>query len=339
MTKAAPTMPEVGDHLSFWEKCGAMVAWVAAVMLFITVGWRFLAPADPFGAVSLAPRGGAFLALMQVCLLAGLSAALISFVFAMRLPDAGLFAASVGLLAAALRGANATALLLETTSLNAAQHRALAVHFLWESMAWLTVILVALFGSTLATCTRVRRKRWEALARGDSLTRIPAGLDWPILGKRLLHGIALQTTDPRRGLYHVLVLAGVGLAVLTFLTMGMSERATDHGQVCFVVAASVMIGGWCAHHWAPVRSAFWTILGVIPMALIAYGWAAWQPIIAELPPGVPASPFVRILPVQFIAAGTAAAIAVTWYTTHAAQRPEERGPAQRSPQTAKGTAS
>jgi len=317
MTKAAPTMPEVGDHLSFWEKGGATVAWVAAVMLFLTVGWRFLAPVDPFGAVSLAPRGGAFLALVQVCLLAGLASALISFVFSMRLPDAGLFAASVGLLAAALRGANATALLLDSTSLNATQHRSLAVHFLWESMAWWTVILAALVGSALATRMRVRPERWEALKRGDGLTRIPAGLDWPILRNRLLRGMALRSMDARRGLHHLALTAGVGMAVLTFLITGMNHRATDHGQVCFVVAASVMIGGWCGHHWAPVRSAFWTILGVIPMALIAYGWAALRPVEAGLPPGIPASPFVRILPVQFVAAGTAAAVAITWYTTHA----------------------
>jgi len=90
----------------------------------------------------------------------------------------------------------------------------------------------------------------------------------------------------------------------------------QHGQACFVVAASVCIGSYLAHWLVPVRSALWAILSVPFLAVGGYLWARLGPSPVSLPASVPASAFLRVLPIQYISVGTAAAVAMFWYLYH-----------------------
>jgi len=49
------------------------------------------------------------------------------------------------------------------------------------------------------------------------------------------------------------------------------------------------------------------------MVVVAYIWAAFRPAAPDLPPTVPTSPFLRVLPIQFVSVGLATAVAMTWY--------------------------
>jgi hypothetical protein len=104
---------------------------------------------------------------------------------------------------------------------------------------------------------------------------------------------------------------------MSVLSFGLASRNIRHGQVCFVVAASVCIGTYVAHRTNPVRSAFWSILAVGILSVVGYAWASVRPETPQLPPNIPSSHFLRILPIQFVSVGTAAAIAMFWYTAPA----------------------
>lgn len=131
-----------------------------------------------------------------------------------------------------------------------------------------------------------------------------------------LDGLAYRSIGKHRqptGVKHTIIATGVGLAAITLLSAGLSSRSIQHGQVCFVVAAAVGLGTYFAHRMAPVRSALWSILAVVLIALMGYVWAAVRPAVAGLPPSIPSSHFMRVLPIQYISIGTAAALAMFWY--------------------------
>ena len=106
-----------------------------------------------------------------------------------------------------------------------------------------------------------------------------------------------------------------GITLLTFrvLSGGLSTRSVQHGQSCFMVAVSVCFGSYVAYWLVPVRSALWAILSVPFLAVGGYAWARLSPSPGGLPAGVPASAFLRVLPIQYISVGTAAAVAMFWY--------------------------
>ena len=119
-------------------------------------------------------------------------------------------------------------------------------------------------------------------------------------------------TDPLEGLKHAALCGGLGLVALAALSASLTSRSIEHGQVCFVIFASVAIACYVAHRIVPIRSAGWSIAGVALMAVAAYLWAAVRPSVASLPPLVPSSHFLRILPIQFVSVGVAAAIFSAW---------------------------
>jgi ABC-type amino acid transport system permease subunit len=109
-----------------------------------------------------------------------------------------------------------------------------------------------------------------------------------------------------------LIATAASLFAFNILTTGLDRRAIQHGQVCFVVAASVWLGCFLAHRMVAVRSVLWSILSVSLLAVVGYLWAGARSPDPNLPPSVPTSHFLRVLPIQFIAVGAAAAIAAYW---------------------------
>ncbi|MHC4698927.1 MAG: hypothetical protein ACYTFA_19535, partial [Planctomycetota bacterium] len=118
---------------------------------------------------------------------------------------------------------------------------------------------------------------------------------------------------PREGIMHTAIAVAVGLIAIGFFSGGLSSRAIAHGQACFVVAAAVSIACYTAHRLAPVRSSLWSILAVMMIAVIGYLWSSVRPAMQGLPPTIPSSDFLRVLPIQYISVGTVAALAMFWH--------------------------
>ena len=298
--------------LNLMERAGLYTSWVLSGAVFLSVGWLAVAPDDPYGAVSLYARTDGLSMLVQAAALVAVVASLGAALGGRRLVDAGTLTATLGLAVVSLRGATSEYLLLYEADHGGSQ-RALGAKFLFESIGWFFLVVIALVVSGLVA-------RWvygRDVRQDEGLEKKTASHNMAprssLHEMRLLWGGAGSAGEDARfvigqGLRHTVVTAAVGLIAMMVLSTGLSSRVIQSGQVCFLVAASTMIGEYFAARRVPVRSAFWAILAVAIMALIGYVWSAMRPVYAALPPHIPTSHFLRILPLQFISVGTISAI-------------------------------
>lgn len=316
MTVSTTASFEMSDQprLHFAEKLVVLASWSLAGAIFLTVGWMALAPNDPYGAVSLVSGGGAVWRILEAVALAAVVAAVVTAISGRLLLDVGVFGASIGLGLVAIRGETVEYLLVKLADDASASQRGLALMFAVESIGWLIVVLTAVVVSGLTG-------RWLfgiSLYRGASRhgahstpAHIPSGLDVPFVASEALGTIR---TAPDVGVKHTLVAAGVCFVLMGLLSYGLDQRAVRHGQVCFVVAASMYIATRLAYRAFPVRSVLWSILAIGLVAVLGYVWAAIRASSAGHLPTVPTSHFLRILPIELVSVGTAASIISFWYT-------------------------
>jgi hypothetical protein len=309
---ATPHTPQLG----LLDKTITFASWALAGAIFLTIGWFAMEPDDPLGAVSLLTRHGAIVMLVQAAALAGVAAAVATALAGRLLADVGTFAAALGLAAVSLRGGTAETLLVSYSDLSPTYQRGLAAELALESVAWLVVMVVALVISALVVhwCFhKTEESGDERKQMRAALAHALAGRDLPSIGARLFGVPDVEPTAPREGVKHTLVAAGLGLAAIGLLSDGLGSRSIQHGQACFVVAAGVCIACYFAHRIMPVRSALWSILAVGIIAVVAYLWASIRPLESGLPAIIPSSHFLRVLPIQYVSIGTAAAVAMFWY--------------------------
>ena len=312
MNDATSAIMDEEAHLSFLEKLAAWGAWALAAWIFLTVGWLAVEPQDPCGPVSIFTHGNPAAMFLQAAAIAGVTAALATVIAGRRLADAGTFAAAAGLALVSTRGDTAGYLHRQAAELGTSS-RGMALQLALESLAWLVVTLFAIILSAVVM-------RWcfgQSTGQRDKATspvtvRTLAGYDIPVIGA-VLFGGASHRTDVGTGVKHTIIATVAGLIAFVVLSAGLSTRSIAHGQVCFVVAAAVCSACYLAYRMAPVHSPLWSILAVGFVALVGYVWASIQPTTGVRPPGVPVSAFLRVLPIQYISVGTAAAVAMSWY--------------------------
>ncbi len=275
-------------QLTLIDKSVTLGAWVLAGTLFMTVGWMAMEPDDPGGAVSILTRSGSIGMFVQAAALAGIAGAVATIMAGRRVPEAGTFAAAIGLAVVSLRGSTATQLLLSCADIPGISQRLLALKLAGETLVWFVIVLFAMFVS-------VQVGRWYFSA--DGRTPVTIG----------------GTATRREGIRHTITTCMVGLLVMSLLSAGLHERSIQHGQVCFVIALSVAAGVYVAFRCGPVDSPLWSILAVPAIAVLGYLWAAIRPPSVGLPPNLPSSHFLRALPIQYVSVGTAAALVTYWY--------------------------
>ena len=243
---------------------------------------------------------------MLVAALSGVTAALATVIAGRKLVDAGTFSVALGLALVSLRGETAGYFVLQSID---PAHAPKFWQLPLESLGWLLVIGVAIgVSDVVMRWCHPKAVRELADPSTDRVLAVPAGFELRTFGSG-----AAARTPLRIALTHTVVVAVAGLIAFTVLSAGLATRAIEHGQACFVVAASVCVACYVAYRIAPVRSALWSILGVGLLTIGAYLWVTLTGGDGSNPPGVPASPFLRVLPLQYISVGTAAAVAMTWY--------------------------
>ncbi len=307
-TGALMTEPEY--HLSFFDRVSAWAAWGLAGTIFLTVGWSAMAPDDPLGAISVLTRGGAWMMLLQAAGLATVTAAVAMVLAGRRLPEAGTFAAAVGLAAVSLRGGTAGSLLIQWSGAASDSGGNLPIRLAVEAMGWFAIVLVARVLS-------IGVGHWCFGGESGYVhePRATGGAEPP----RETPTLSGRVATVAQGIKHIILAGGAALVVFKVLTAGLSTRSVQHGQACFVVAASVCIALYFAYWFVPVRSAVWSILSVPLLAVGGYVWASLGAAPDGLPSSVPSSPYLRVLPIQYIAVGTGAAVAMFWYFHHPAR--------------------
>jgi len=313
-----PTSPQMvyQQTLNVWEKAVTWGAYALAGAVFLTIGWIAMQPLDPQGAVSLLACRNPLGVLIEAVALAAVTGALATAVAGRYRPDIGTFAVAVGLAALSLRGGTTATLLVENADRSGSFQRGLALKMFLESAGWFLVMVVSFFASSLVV-------RWlggpSDSSSGSDAT--PTARDDWLLCVQDIPGVppgfsGLQDggiqTQPSAGLLHALITAGVAWVAIALIFAGLSSRSIVHGQACSLVAIAVWIGTFTAHRFAPVRSVLWPVLGVMLLAAVGYLWSGIRPMASSLPLHFPHSNFLRVLPLQFITVGTAAAIATFW---------------------------
>jgi len=314
MTATEAMRDEESAVLSGWEKLISWSAWGLAAAVFLTVGWMAMAPEDPLGAVTIFARRSGVLMLIQSAGLAGITAALATVMTGRRLMDAGTFAACVGLAAVSFKGETAEYMLLQSGGGLVDSQQQLGRSFAGEAAAWFVVVLfcVVISAAVARWCFSIAPA--SATEVGDAHVSFPmSGFDAPVIGTILRGGHPLQPTAILEGLLHTLVAAGVTLVAYHGLSTGLATREILHGQAGFMVVAAVWIGSFFAHRLFPTQTALWTILAVGAAAILGYLWASLGAPVAGRPANIPVDPFLRALPIQFVAAGSAAAVLWFWY--------------------------
>lgn len=316
MGDAPSTMMLERTEPNLLERAATLAAWTLAGAMFLTVGWFAMEPDDPLGPVCVYARHGGWMMLVQAAALAGVAAALATVLAGRRVVDIGTFAAAFGLAVVALRGSTTEELLVSGADLSDTFQRGLALRFAVEAVGWFLVVAVAVVVSAVVMNWCFGKSDDAGLSRRDHgqvfYSPLHAGSDIPRLSEWFSKGRGEEPTSVAIGIQHTLITVAVTLAAFGVLSAGLRSRSIQHGQVCFVVAAAVGIGTYSAYRINPVRSALWAILSVGIAAVAGYVWAAVRPVTSGLPATIPSSHFLRILPIQFISVGTAAAVATFW---------------------------
>lgn len=300
MSVATGSAMAAREHPTFVEKAAAWSSWIFAGCVFSTIGWMAMAPDDPLGAVSLLTRRGAGLMLLQAAGLSVMTAALVTVVIGRRLPHAGTFAAGLGLAAASVRGGTTIEMLALGVDAAPDYQSTLAMQFAFEAGQWFAVLLAAAWTSSVVT-------RWcHGAAVPSRATPDPAG----------------EYHRPNNTLQHFGITALGGFIVFLTLAQGWSGRSLEHGQACFMSWAAVSLAAYVAYRVAPVHTLGPSLLAVGGLAIAGYLWASFKAPSAGLPAIIPASPFLRVLPIQFVSVGFAAAVMMHWYMLHSPHESE-----------------
>jgi hypothetical protein len=296
-------------HPGFLDKLLIWTAWIFAGVMFFSVGWAVMGPTDPQGAVSLLARNGSLVMLLKACVLVSVTAAAATMLAGRHLPDAGVFAASVGMIVVSVRGETAAYFLIRRAD-DADGLGGLAMSLAGESIVWFGVVaLTSIVCHTLA-------KSLPSITMGAGryyLTQMPSGFDLFRKQPQLGRPSDVALTPVATGLVHALVVGVVGLAAFRVFSTGLGNRSIEHGQACFVVAAAICAACYIGHRVVPVSSALWSIVGALLLAVAGYLWSSFGGDASALPASVPSSPFFRVLPIQYAAVGAASAVVMCWY--------------------------
>jgi hypothetical protein len=305
-------MSAASANLRTQDKFLSLTAWGVAIGIFASVGWMAIEPLDPVGAVSLVTSGNAVLMMIEVLALSAIVSGVATALIGRKLPDAGVFAAALGLAAANLRGDTTTYLLLTVTGSDAAARDALAGKLAFEGLAWFAAVVVAAVASGWVT-------RWvigsdqsagdvglEETALSEVTSRLPV---WDDSERPTGYGHWLD------GLKVTVVSLVAAIVLFRLLATGSPWRSVQHGQSYFALAVAFYVGGLIAQRLWRMRSALWVCLGPPLLCLLGYLFCA----ISSSPKGpygtvasVPPSVFFRALPIEYICVGTAAAVMSFW---------------------------
>ena len=316
MNSSAPMLTQAIPPMTLPDRAATGLAWGVAVAAFMTIGWVALRPDDPLGPVSLLSRNGWAMMLVQAAALAAVTSGMATVLAGRKLAEVGVFAASLGMVGLSLRGGTIVPLLIRHADAIGESHRGLALTLAGASVGWTLVIAVSLVVSAV-----VDRMCFGAHAPGqphaDDDLRVLAArslsvTDVPVVSE-LLTGFTPEHRTPwREGVRHTVINAVLALMLLKFMSSGLAARSTEHGQACFLVAGPMLLAAYSAHRMAPVRTPLWGLLAVLLMTLAGYAWSIVVGGSSEIA-SAPASSFLRILPIQYIAVGSASVVLMFWY--------------------------
>lgn len=298
----APAAP-----LGFIEKVRVVLACAVAIVLLTTVGWFVAEPADPHSGVVLVAQPGRAMAVWPtLILLTALAGGIGAVMCPRRLVEGGVFAAAVGLTALALKGGSMQDVLdYSLVAPNEASRKGLMVRMAFDTLLW-----TGLMAATWIFVALVRRWVWS-----------DEELYSPVLGAAVKPDAPAATTPKQAG-WPAFVITGLVAAFIVLIAAARTPVATvARGQVIAAVGGGFFVAAMTARYGTGQHRAHWYVLAVPAVALLAWlvgylnasmGWAVGDlrryVDLLQTPPHA----LVRPLPIEYLAAGVAGALAGFW---------------------------
>lgn len=303
-------------------------AWGVGAVVFVSIGWVAMRPWDPHGAVSLLTHVNPSMMMIEVLALAAVTSAIATVLAGQDHPDVGVFAVAIGLTLASLKGGNMTHLLLQTDG-----DPSLCLSLAAEGLFWSVVIVISMFAAAIVArwCGGCQTQDGDRCDTSSPRPTMPlaamAAPGIPVVGW-LLFGRAANRSEWHNGLKHLAMVAALALVLIRVFGAGATDRTIHHGQTCFAVAAGFYLGVGRAQTYFPVRSALWPC-GAVPVVCVMAFAFSWFMSTGQASGGafhsIPASSFLRPLPITYIAVGTSAAIVAHWRSMPAPPPPGAAG--------------
>lgn len=309
MNDAATLRMPVPEEHSSLDRIAVWISWAVAGGIFLTLGWLAVAPDDPLSPVSLLARTGAASAWGQSLALACVTGVAATLIAGRRVREIGVFSGAVGLVAVSFRGHTIDALLYRAADPVTWADRHVALALAAESLAWVALLaIVALLCGWIGRWCFAEDRGDRMASRNGSPSPMGSPTSMDIRG-------GWAGVIPRAdGFRHAGVVLIVSLVGFRIFSTGLYSRSIQHGQVCFVVAASVALGVYVATRAFPVDSPRWSLPPAVLLGIVGYLIAGLTGGVSSLtqPTNIPGSHFLRVLPIQSVGVGVISAIATFW---------------------------
>jgi hypothetical protein len=320
--EAAQTV--TAQRLGLVHRLRFLAACLIAIALMSTVGWMVAAPADPAEAVALtvgaeSAWSGIIGALPALILLVAVATAIGTIVVGRDLPEAGVFAAGIGLAALALRGGSMNAMLAYHVGGPPGdafmqqlieQREGLMIRLALDSVLWAVVML-----ASWLTMEIIRRWLWPA---SENPTPKPSA-------KPQAKELATWNSWGACGLSAVVAMLVIWLIITRSPITGIVR-----GQVIAAVAIGSFAGSAAGRYFFGITDSRWYVAAPLVVALVGYllgylGAELDSPVYAnyrELAT-TPLHNLARPLPIEYMAVGVPGALAGFWVGRRAEHAAEQ----------------
>lgn len=299
-----------GTPLGLVEKARVAAAVAIAAALLYTVGWMVAQPWDPNLALTFVRSGRAIPAIWPgLAVLTVVAGVIGTIVAGPRLPNAGLFAAAIGLGTLSLHGGSMMVMLAHEGAVEPAARKAFMFAMGKDCLLFTAIMVVTWLAVTWTY-------QWVWLANGKqppALTGEPAAPSPQPRNATALAGLG----------WPALVVTGVVAVFIVWMTTGRTPVANVHrGQTIAAVAGGLYLGAMAARYFTGIRDVRFYLMAVPAVGLMAYlvaylsadmTWAqgtSYQYYIYLAT--TPTHDLARPLPIEYIAVGTAAVLAGFW---------------------------
>ncbi len=303
MAMTVPVKP-----LGFLDKLRVLLAAGVAIVLLTYMGWMIARPTDPEMAVTLTRGGRSLFATWPALLvLTVVASAVGSAISGPRLPEAGMFAAAVGLAGLSLHGGSAETLLVYVGGPDVTGRRSLMFFMAVDALLWAALMAVA-WSATLIV------SRWLWGPPPVSVPVPPAKKNVSVKADSVVEMIGGGT----------LALAITTVFSLFFIWMTIARTPVAiiaRGQVIASVFFGLYLGAMLARYFTGLDQVRYYMIAPLIVALIGFvlgylqvnmSWAdgalADYAKLATTPPHALARP----LPIEYVAVGLAGTITGFW---------------------------
>lgn len=297
--------------LGLFEKARVAAAVAIAAGLLYTIGWMVAQPTDPNLAITFVRSGRAVPAVLPaiaiMCVVAGIIGTVVS---GPRLPQAGLFAAAIGLAVLSIHGGSMMSLLESEGATDEASRKLFMSHMLLDCALWSGVMVLTWIAVHWTY-------HWVWLQGEPAAEQVVEGAK-----EKEKKDAKPQAALDRMGWPGTVVTAVVALFVV-WLTAGRTPVSNVlRGQTIAAVAGGLYLGAMAARYFTGIRDVRFYLLAVPLVGLMAYvvgylsadmSWAQgtryqYYVYLAT----TPTHDLARPLPIEYIAVGTAAVLAGFW---------------------------